>query len=174
MSAVRTQQIRIGDEEKVAEFYSQRWRDLQQTGCKIVGKALVKAIEPKKQTHHPYTKGDKCAPDWWPSTSGENKVRHKEPDHLYKKERVALCEHIINLVVQPNEKQLECFRALGLNIKKLEEFTMEQMNVFFSNPDQPKNKEKKKYLKEIFKVAKQQERYRAGQLRKLVPTPSYL
>jgi hypothetical protein len=41
-------------------------------------------VEPKKQTHHPYTKGDEQAPSWWPNTTGPNNVRHKEPDHLLK------------------------------------------------------------------------------------------
>jgi hypothetical protein len=159
-----TQQLRIGDTERVEEFLMGRLRDFQQTGCKMLGKAFVKLIEPKKQTHHPYTKGDSKAPQWWPATSGENRVRHKEPDHLLKRERVYLCFHIILLIVQPNHKQLECFRHLGLTIKKVEEFAMEKMTEFFNEPNHPKNKEKRKFLKEIFKVARQLERYYNGEI----------
>lgn len=75
----------IGDDEEVEKFYYQRFRDMQQAACKVMGKAFVKLVEPKKQTHFPYTKGDEQAPPWWPSRNGSNKsVRHKEPDHLLK------------------------------------------------------------------------------------------
>ena len=79
----------IGNTKRVEEYYAVRFKDMQQSACKVMGKAFVKLVEPKKQTHHPYTKGDGQAPPWWPDTSGENSVRHKEPDHLYKPGRVA-------------------------------------------------------------------------------------
>lgn len=86
-------QLRIGNTEEVAKFYAQRFKDLQQSACKVVAKAFVKAIEPKKQTNYPYTKGLERAPPWWPPmpSGGEKQekcVRHKEPDHLYKKGRM--------------------------------------------------------------------------------------
>lgn len=80
----KTQQLRIGDSAEVEQFYTTRFKDMQQSSCKVMGKAFVKLVEPKKQTHHPYTKGDEKAPPWWPNTTGENSVRHKEPDHLLK------------------------------------------------------------------------------------------
>jgi hypothetical protein len=82
----KTQQLMIGDEAEVEKFYSCRFKDMQQSSCKVMGKAFVKLVEPKKQTHHPYTKGDGKAPPWWPPTIGEEnvRVRHKEPDHLLK------------------------------------------------------------------------------------------
>lgn len=57
---------------------------MQQSACKVMGKAFVKLVEPRKQTHHPYTGGNDKAPSWWPPTIGEGAVRHKEPDHLLK------------------------------------------------------------------------------------------
>jgi len=78
------QHLTIGDEAEVAKFYHVRFKDMQQSSCKVMGKAFVKLVEPKKQTHHPYTKGDEKAPPWWPPMEGENAVRHKEPDHLLK------------------------------------------------------------------------------------------
>jgi hypothetical protein len=81
---IKTQQLIIGNDEEVDKFYHVRFKDMQQSSCKIMGKAFVKLIEPKKQTHHPYTKGAAMAPPWWPQTTGENAVRHREPDHLYK------------------------------------------------------------------------------------------
>jgi hypothetical protein len=82
----KTQQLMIGDEVEVTKFYTCRFKDMQQSSCKVMGKAFVKLVEPKKQTHHPYTKGDDKAPPWWPPTTGDEnvKVRHKEPDHLLK------------------------------------------------------------------------------------------
>lgn len=80
--------IRIGDSNAVWNFYQQRFRNCQQTACKLIAKAWVKAVEPKKQSHHPYTGKDEKAPDWWPKPWGtmkDERVRHKEPDHLYKK-----------------------------------------------------------------------------------------
>jgi hypothetical protein len=58
--------------------------DMQQSSCKVMAKAFVKLVEPKKQSNHPYTKGNLKAPPWWPNTEGANSVTHKEPDHLKK------------------------------------------------------------------------------------------
>ena len=83
---VKFQEMEIGNEEEVEKFYGVRFKDMQQSACKVMGKAFVKLVEPKKQTHHPYTKGDEKAPMWWPPTTGAEavRVRHKEPDHLLK------------------------------------------------------------------------------------------
>lgn len=80
--------LRIGDAKEVWDFYDLRFRNCQQTACKLIAKAWVKVVEPKKQTNHPYTGQDEKAPGWWPKPWGptkDEKVRHKEPDHLYKK-----------------------------------------------------------------------------------------
>lgn len=79
------QQLIIGDSDEVWQYYQTRFRDMQQSACKVMGKAFVRLVEPKKQTHHPYTKGDEKAPPWWPETTGADGVRHKEPDHLLKR-----------------------------------------------------------------------------------------
>ncbi len=82
--SVQKQTLVIGNEAEVEKFYTQRFKDMQQSACKVMGKAFVKLVEPKKQTHHPYTKGNDKAPPWWPNTQGDNNVRHREPDHLLK------------------------------------------------------------------------------------------
>lgn len=82
--AQKFQPLVIGDAAEVEKYYKGRFKDMQQSSCKVMGKAFVKLVEPKKQTHHPYIKGDTQAPPWWPPTTGENSVRHKEPDHLLK------------------------------------------------------------------------------------------
>lgn len=80
--------ITVGDSDEVWKAYDERFKSIQQSACKLIAKAWVKAVEPKKQSTHPYTGSDEKAPDWWPKPWGPNKeqrVRHKEPDHLYKR-----------------------------------------------------------------------------------------
>jgi hypothetical protein len=61
------------------QWYTSKFDALQQQTCKIVVKAWIKVMEPKKQTRYPYNKGEHGKPPWWPQG-----VRHKEPDHLMK------------------------------------------------------------------------------------------
>ncbi|KAB5570377.1 hypothetical protein GE09DRAFT_1217816 [Coniochaeta sp. 2T2.1] len=159
--------IKIGDTDAVWEFYDQRFRNCQQTACKLIAKAWVKAVEPKKQSNHPYTGSDEKAPDWWPRPWGptrDDKVRHKEPDHLYKKERVHLLKHILRMVVQPNHEQHNDIKKLNLNVKKLEDVTMDALSSFFSDKENNNNSKKKPFLKEIFKVARFEERFLNGEI----------
>ncbi|KAF4123186.1 Protein of unknown function (DUF2841) [Geosmithia morbida] len=177
--------IRVQDSPALWSFYDQRFKSCQQSACKLIAKAWVKAVEPKKQSTHPYTGSDEKAPDWWPKpwgTTKEDKVRHKEPDHLYKRggfsphlhvrwyprcadtaaERVHLLNHILSLVVEPNERQHRDIQKLQLNVKKLEECTNEALSGFYA--ESTTNAGKKQFLNEIFKVAKQQERYKNGEI----------
>jgi hypothetical protein len=71
--------LTIGNPAEVTIFLETRFRQLQQLCCKIVAKAWIKVIEPKKQTKFAYNKGEESKPEWWPDD-----VRHKEPDHLMK------------------------------------------------------------------------------------------
>jgi hypothetical protein len=71
--------LTIGNAGEVTIFLETRFRQLQQLCCKIVAKAWIKVIEPKKQTRYPYNRGEESKPEWWPDD-----VRHKEPDHLMK------------------------------------------------------------------------------------------
>ncbi|KAM0436035.1 hypothetical protein ACHAPT_002927 [Fusarium lateritium] len=155
--------IKIGNSDDVWNFYEQRFKNCQQTACKLIAKAWVKAVEPKKQSTHPYTGSDEKAPDWWPKPWGptkEDKVRHKEPDHLYKRERVHLLNHILRMIVEPAARQHPDIQKLNLNVKKLEEITIEALSGFFADKENPANARKRPYLNEIFKVAKQEERFK--------------
>ncbi|KAG0652329.1 Uncharacterized protein D0Z07_1411 [Hyphodiscus hymeniophilus] len=163
---VKVHQITIGNEAEVEEFYVTRFKEMQQSSCKVMGKVFVKLVEPKKQTHHPYTKGNDKAPPWWPKTTGENHVRHREPDHLLRPERIRLLVHILRMIIEPFNSQCEAVRKSGLNVQKLEDVTMEAMSAWFNDSDHPGNLAKKPFLKEIFKVAKAEERYRNGEIDK--------
>ena len=83
-------QVQLGDSEALGEFYIQCLKDMQQSGCKVLGKAWVKLLEPKKQSTYPYTGGVDRAPPWWPRKEGKLSIRHKEPDHLHK---VGMCPY---------------------------------------------------------------------------------
>jgi hypothetical protein len=86
----KTRMLRIDNAHEVEEFYKARFKDMQQSACKDMGNAWVKLIEPKKQTDYPYAKGNISAPPWWPPTTGENKVRHINPENLLKPGKMAL------------------------------------------------------------------------------------
>jgi len=92
-------------------------------------------------------------------------VRHKEPDHLYKKERVYLLIHILRLIIEPAEGQHALsldLRQMGVNITKLQEITMDALTPWFK--EQKINEAKRSLLEELFKVARHEERLKAGGL----------
>lgn len=129
--------LTIGNESEITAFLETRFRQLQQLVCKIVAKAWIKVIEPKKQTRYPYNKGEESKPKWWP----EN-VRHKEPDHLMKPER-------INLLMT----MLRCGKVL---VNRLELATAEVAAFIPSD--------KINLLREIYKVAREEELFRADEI----------
>ncbi|GAA6060330.1 hypothetical protein JCM10212_000427 [Sporobolomyces blumeae] len=77
---------------RVEQWFSDRFAELSHKTDKIVCRSWIKVVEPSKQTHFPYQKGDETKPTWWPKD-----IRHKEPDHLGKPERIALLLHLIRL-----------------------------------------------------------------------------
>ncbi|KAJ5833525.1 hypothetical protein N7474_001836 [Penicillium riverlandense] len=96
--------LRIGDTQKVLGYYEGALKHFQQLNCRMVAKAFIKFIEPRKQVRHPYNGGkpppgsapgttgdpEKTKPEWWPPG-----VMHKEPDHLRKEYRIELLLHIV-------------------------------------------------------------------------------
>ncbi|PWY94599.1 hypothetical protein BO94DRAFT_553510 [Aspergillus sclerotioniger CBS 115572] len=83
-------------------YYEKAFDSLQQINCRILAKAYIKLVEPRKQVNYPYN-GRKIIsgssqqfdpeltkPAWWPSG-----VTHREPDHLLKAERIRLLVHIL-------------------------------------------------------------------------------
>lgn len=82
--------IHISNNQETVDQLSDCFKELRQQACKSIAKAWVKAVEPKKQTAYPYRNGDRSKPPWWPKG-----VRHKEPDHLKKSERISLMLSIV-------------------------------------------------------------------------------
>jgi hypothetical protein len=72
-------------------YYEKVFQNLQQANCRIIAKAYVRIVEPRKQINYPYNgrkviagrthefDPDMTKPPWWPAG-----VRHREPDHLLK------------------------------------------------------------------------------------------
>ena len=49
--------LRIGDAQKVMGYYEGALKHFQQLNCRMVAKAFIKFIEPRKQVRHPYNGG---------------------------------------------------------------------------------------------------------------------
>lgn len=153
----------IGNSEQLREFYVQRFTCVQQTACKHIGKAFVKVVAPKKQSHNPYIRGMVTAPVWWPKPWGEgerDRVRHREPDHLWKRERLVLLPHLLKLVIERHPD----IQEPNVDVAALEQKTMEMLSNWFTDRTRPNNAKKEGILKELFKVAKMEERYRRGEI----------
>lgn len=69
-------------QEEVVPYFAKRFAAVQQDTCKLVAKAWIKVIEPKKQSKFPYNKGENAKPKWWPDG-----VPHRAPDHLSKERK---------------------------------------------------------------------------------------
>ncbi|EIW69431.1 hypothetical protein TREMEDRAFT_71620 [Tremella mesenterica DSM 1558] len=117
----------------VEDYYNTRFNALQQATCKLVVKAWIKVIEPKKQMKFPYNKGEEYRPAWWPEG-----VKHREPDHLSKQERLVLLSSII--------------RSPLISVARLELSTAEAA-AFISRP-------RLSILREVYLVAKEEEKRR--------------
>ncbi|KAL9608450.1 MAG: hypothetical protein Q9167_006718 [Letrouitia subvulpina] len=127
LTAIESFEIRIGDDEAVERFFNEKVSQIPQQDLKGILKAWISAIEVKKQSRHPYNGGSKARqsklrygeehpgamikPCYWPDSG----CRHKEPDHLKKKERVILAKHLLGsegVVVDTLRKSTEVLLSL--------------------------------------------------------------
>ncbi|PYI25449.1 hypothetical protein BP00DRAFT_100007 [Aspergillus indologenus CBS 114.80] len=152
--AVTRVAIQIGDADKLLQYYRVALINVQQQYCRIIAKAFIKYIEPRKQVRHPYnggrprpgappgTKGDPelTKPAWWPAD-----VIHREPDHLKKNERIKLLLHIIRNLAQH-----------GITPEDLQEVAHDCRRHI--------PVEKMAILDEMFRVRKMEVRYETGEV----------
>ncbi|KAI9791940.1 MAG: hypothetical protein M1816_003209 [Peltula sp. TS41687] len=142
----------IGDTDRVTCYYYECFNVLQQAACKIIAKAWVKAKHPRKQSTHPYRGNSETRPEWWPAT-----VLHKEPDHMKKPGRVELLIHMLRLE--------------DVTIEMLEKVTDELVNA-------PVVANRSMVLREIYKVAKMEKRYSLQEIDEhttvFIKSPSHL
>lgn len=75
-----------------------------------------------------------------------------------------LLNHILKLITEPNRLQHRDIMKLNINVTKLEEATFEALSSWFGDVEAPNNAKKRPYLKEIFRVAKYEERYKNGEI----------
>ncbi|KAH8926903.1 hypothetical protein BT69DRAFT_1317293 [Atractiella rhizophila] len=136
-SGVGVRSISFNSSESVSVFLQNEFSNLQQVSCRIVAKLWIKVIEPKKQNRYPYQRGERSKPDWWP-----REIRHKEPDHLKKDERIQLLEAML--------------RSGRVPVSRLSLATAEAVAIIPAT--------KMSILREIYKVAEAEE-----QARKLDP-----
>lgn len=83
--------IAVKDTYLLRLYYEKSFYFLRQDNCRIIAKAYIKLVEPRKQVNYPYNGRKVIAgrtiqfdpedtkPPWWPSG-----VSHREPDHLPK------------------------------------------------------------------------------------------
>ncbi|KJK93840.1 hypothetical protein H633G_02343 [Metarhizium anisopliae BRIP 53284] len=136
--------IAVNDSPAMWKAYKYLLGCCQQTMCKMIAKIWIKTISPKKQATHPY------------------QVRHRQPDHLYKRERINLLAHILRLLVEPSAKQHIAIRSLGLDVKRLEDITSSKLRDFLEKHDM--NARKRQRLAQLFKLAQQEARFRNGDI----------
>lgn len=99
---VPTLTFRADNRDMIEAFLYTRFMQIQQSSAKVIAKAWIKAICPKKQAHYPYVDcnprpdqprrrpmhaGAPRVPSFWPDLK---LCRHKEPDHLDKNGELSL------------------------------------------------------------------------------------
>ncbi|KAL1970407.1 hypothetical protein VTN77DRAFT_5568 [Rasamsonia byssochlamydoides] len=153
---VRT--IKLQNRDELLAYYVDAFHALQQTNCRLIAKAFVKAVEPKKQARYPYNGGKKgpdgtggdpelTKPAWWPVG-----VTHREPGHLKKPERVRLLIHILRSLQAAEGK-----KSRNVTVDLLEDATR-------SVRRRVKPVERLEILNEIFRVRRAEERYEKGEI----------
>ncbi|KAL1963362.1 hypothetical protein VTN77DRAFT_8378 [Rasamsonia byssochlamydoides] len=159
---IRRTAIRVDDEPRMKKYYEKAFEAFQQLNCRVIAKAFIKLVEPRKQVNHPYN-GRRASsgssperadpeltkPKWWPSG-----VTHKEPDHLLKAERIRLLIHILRELRESHGITAEKLREAGQDVRR-----------------QITPVERLKVLDEIYNVRQAEERYLSGEISKdtLIP-----
>ncbi|KAL4998421.1 hypothetical protein BDV10DRAFT_185244 [Aspergillus recurvatus] len=142
----------VGNKNVLLSYYEKAFECLQQTNCRILAKAYIKVVEPRKQVNYPYNghmlvagipqqfDPEETRPLWWPAG-----VTHREPDHLRKPERIRLLIHILCELRESHaicvEKLREADQAIRRQISPVERLQV---------------------LDEIYRVRGEEERYLDG------------
>ncbi|RAH44125.1 DUF2841 domain-containing protein [Aspergillus brunneoviolaceus CBS 621.78] len=153
-SETRATILRLGDTETLRHYYERAFDKFQQLNCRVIAKAFIKLVEPRKQVNHPYNGRRTSAsasqrmdpeltkPNWWPAG-----VTHKEPDHLFKPERIKLLVHILCNLKDSKGVTAEKLQEAGQDVKRQIQPTRRQ-----------------DVLDEIFYVRKMEELYLDGKI----------
>ncbi|KAJ5540419.1 hypothetical protein N7494_005495 [Penicillium frequentans] len=144
--------ISITDKGFLRRYYEKIWENFQQTNCRVLAKAYVKLIEPRKQVTYPYNgrkiiagkthqlDPNETKPPWWPTG-----VSHREPDHLPKAERIRLLVYIL----------CEMRTSYGITAHKLKAAEQHIRTQIFPT-------ERLGLLDEVYRVREAEERFQDG------------
>ncbi|KAL4969467.1 DUF2841 domain-containing protein [Aspergillus stella-maris] len=113
--------LRVGQTKLLRTYYEKAFHCFQQLNCRVISKAFIKFVEPRKQVNFPYNgkRGskendpEKTKPKWWPAG-----VRHREPDHLPKNERIRLLVHILCELRESHGVTAEKLRDAGQDVRR--------------------------------------------------------
>jgi hypothetical protein len=73
-------------------------------------------------------------------------------------------KHILRLIIEPGARPPSLRRQGHITVAMLETAAMDSLSVFFQDANKPKNALKRPILKEIFKVARMEERYKRNEI----------
>ncbi|KAL4936404.1 hypothetical protein BDV06DRAFT_93717 [Aspergillus oleicola] len=139
----------ISNQSLLRTYYEKAFDSLHQTNCRILAKAYVKLVEPRKQVSYPYNGHKNIAgvphkldpedtkPPWWPAG-----VIHREPDHLKKPDRIRLLVHILCGLRESHAITVEKLQEADQSIRR-QITPVERLQV----------------LDEIYRVREEEERY---------------
>ncbi|KAL1991606.1 hypothetical protein VTN49DRAFT_4914 [Thermomyces lanuginosus] len=118
--------MRVGDERRMKKYYERAFEVFQQLNCRVIAKAYIRMVEPRKQVHHPYNgrlpgggnapeqlDPEATKPPWWPAG-----VTHREPDHLLKEERIRLLIHILRELRESHQITAEKLHEAALDVRR--------------------------------------------------------
>ncbi|KAL4915964.1 hypothetical protein BDW62DRAFT_111787 [Aspergillus aurantiobrunneus] len=144
--------LSIGNQSLLRRYYEKAFDILQQTNCRILAKAYIKLVEPRKQVNYPYNgrkivagvpqqfDPEETKPVWWPAG-----VNHREPDHLRKPARIRL---LIRILCELRESHSICVEKL----KEADQSIRRQISPV----------DRLQVLDEIYQVREEEERYLNG------------
>ncbi|KAL4808185.1 hypothetical protein BDV18DRAFT_158296 [Aspergillus unguis] len=142
----------VHNHDLLRKYYEKAFDSLQQTNCRILAKAYIKLVEPRKQVNYPYNghktiagvpqqfDPEETRPLWWPSG-----VTHREPDHLRKPERIRLLVYILCDLRESHSVTVDKLKEADQSIRR-----------------QISPVERLQVLDEIYRVRGEEERYLDG------------
>lgn len=162
--------ISVQDKEFLRRYYEKVFINLQQTNCRVIAKAYVKLVEPRKQVKYPYNgrkivdgktqqlHPDETKPPWWPSG-----VSHREPDHLPKAGETASPLHVL-ISTDRREERIRLLVHILCELRTSHGITTQRLK----EADQPIRRqitpvERLQILDEVYLVREEEEKFLKGE-----------
>lgn len=113
-----------------------------------------------------YDTGNQITLGWEVSNINYNRICICSLTKKFFPERLALLCHILRMMTEPEDTKHTAIQAVCLTLNKLEEITFESLSSCFGDKQSPKNQNMKWILVELFKVARQEARFRNHEIGK--------